>query len=183
MQENTAEAVTEESAVETQTRRPTTLAEEKAGARKILEMRQKSLSRLVEIHLQVLTQVMMSNNGVSELEKRQANKALLEAVTFALDFGVGVVKPTLRDKGQKYAQQANNLAGVLVQTFDNRLILLAENMQEQDELEKIAAQPTTEEAAEAPIFDGTKEELFNNEVNANTHGIYPTAAVTGETNV
>lgn len=168
MQENTAEAVTEESAVEAQTRRPTTLAEEKAGARKILEMRQKSLSRLVEIHLQVLTQVMMSNNGVSELEKRQANKALLEAVTFALDFGVGVVKPTLRDKGQKYAQQANNLAGVLVQALDNRLILLAENMQEQDELEKIAAQPTTEEQNDLDT------------ANANTHGIFPTEAETTE---
>lgn len=115
------------------------------AVRKMAEMRMQSLSQLVEIHIQSLTQVMLSSNGVSELQKRQANKALVEAVKFALDFGVGVTNAEIRDRGTVYAKETNTLAGVLVQALDTRMIILADKLREQQELEEIASQQTSEE--------------------------------------
>lgn len=117
------------------------------AVRKMAEMRMVSLSQLVEIHIQSLTQVMLSSNGVSELQKRQANKALVEAVKFALDFGVGATNAEIRDKGTVYAKETNTLAGVLVQALDTRMIILADKLREQQELEDLASQQTSEERA------------------------------------
>ena len=124
------------------------LEEKQKNVRKLSEERAKVFSELVGIHLQTLTKVMMSNNGVSELQKRQANKALVEAVQFALDFGVGVTNANIRDRGTVLAQETNNLAGVLVQALDNRMILLADNLRQQQEAEVIASQQTTEEQSQ-----------------------------------
>lgn len=122
-----------------------TLEQRQESLRSVAEMKAKAYNDLVSIHLQNLTRVMLSNNGVTELQKRQANKALVEAVLFALDFGVNVTGATIRDKGVALAKETNTLAGVLVQALDNRMLLLADNLRNQEELEKVASQQTTEE--------------------------------------
>lgn len=122
-----------------------TLEQRQESLRSVAEMKAKAYNDLVSIHLQNLTRIMLSSHGVSELQKRQANKALVEAVLFALDFGVNVTGATIRDKGVALAKETNTLAGVLVQALDNRMLLLADNLRNQEELEKVASQQTTEE--------------------------------------
>lgn len=117
-----------------------TLEEQQASLRSVAEMKAKAYNDLVSIHLQNLTRIMMSSNGVSELQKRQANKALVEAVLFALDFGVNVTGATIRERGTALAQETNTLAGVLVQALDNRMLLLADNLRKQEEQEAAALQ-------------------------------------------
>lgn len=100
--------------------------------RMMAEMRRDAYTQLVSIHLQSLTRIMMATNGVSQLQKRQANKALVEAIEFALNFGIKDDN-TIRDKGTVLAKETNNLAGILVQALDNRMLLLADNMKRQEE--------------------------------------------------
>lgn len=122
-----------------------TIEEQNLQMRKVTEMRHKAFTELVGIHFQELTRIMMATNGVTELKKRQANKALIEAVKFALDFGIGVTNAEIRQKGEALAKQTNTLAGVLVQALDNRMILLADNMRKEEELKATASEQTTEE--------------------------------------
>lgn len=102
---------------------------------KALKINQKSLNRLFTMHLQELLKVLVSSNGVSELKKRQAAIAIDEAFQFALDFGVDVTKAKIRDEGTVFAAQTNNLAAILVKALDNRMVLLANNMYEQEQAE------------------------------------------------
>lgn len=125
-----------------------TLEQQQESLRSVAEMKARAYNDLVSIHLQNLTRIMMASHGVTELQKRQANKALVEAVLFALDFGVNATGATIRDKGVALAKETNTLAGVLVQALDNRMLLLADNLRKQEELEKIASQSTSEEKSE-----------------------------------
>lgn len=127
--------------------------------RAMAEMRRDAYTQLVSIHLQNLTRIMMSTNGTTQLQKRQANKALIEAVEFALNFGIKE-NNTIRDKGVVLAKETNNLAGVLVQALDNRMLLLADNMrrqQEQDAQQEIAESQTEKQLQEEvkQIFEET----------------------------
>ena len=135
----------EENTVEQPTQLEQTLEQQQASLRSVAEMKAKAYNELVAIHLQNLTRIMLSSNGVTELRKRQANKALVEAVLFALDFGVNVSNASIREKGTVLAKETNTLAGVLVQALDNRMLLLADNLRQQEELERIASQPTSDE--------------------------------------
>lgn len=157
-----SEAVQEESVEQTT---PTT-AENMETTIKALKIQQKALSQLVNIHAQTLISVMISSNGVSELKKRQAAVALLEAIEFALDFGVNVTKPRLREGGEVFANQANNLAGVLVKALDNRMVLLADNMykQEQEESQKESLEAIVSELEASPEVT---EELTNTQETSN----------------
>lgn len=142
---------TENTAVETATE--VTAEQNNEAMRMTAEMRRDALTQLVSIHVQTLTRVLMASNGVSQLQKRQANKALVEAIEFALNFGIKEDN-VIRDRGTVFANEVNNLAGVLVQALDNRMILLADNMRKQQEAEEAAAianneETKTEEAKES----------------------------------
>ena len=102
---------------------------------KALKIQHKAMSQLVAMHLETLLSVMVSSNGVTQKKKLQAAAALIEAFQFSLDFGLGITKTKIRDKGEPYATQANNLAAVLVKAQDNRMVLLADQMAKQDALE------------------------------------------------
>jgi len=134
------QATTEPTAIEERT-----VEQQMDDMRKISEMRFKSLSQLVELHVQSLTRVMLSSNGVSELEKRQANTALVEAIRFALDMGLSVTEAKIR-QGGKLAKEVNTLAGVLVQALDTRMLLLADNMRRDEQ--KAQAEVTEENKTE-----------------------------------
>lgn len=99
--------------------------------RKISEMRHKALSELVSIHVQSLTRIMLASNGVTELAKRQANTALLEAIKFTLDFGLSITDAKIRQSGV-LAKEVNSLAGVLAQAMDTRMLLLADNLRKEE---------------------------------------------------
>lgn len=133
----------EEQAVET---KPELTQEEQQGHMKqMLEFHGKAYSELIGVHVQRLTQIMMSNNGVSELQKRQANTALLEALKFALDYGLGLTKPKIRDRGTVLAHETNELASILVKAYENKMMLQAIKLQEQQDAEAIQEDTITEQ--------------------------------------
>ena len=129
--------------METQEQQQLTPEQQAASVRAMAEMRRDAYSELVAIHLQTLTNVLMSTNGVSQLQKRQANKALVEAVKFALNFGIKDDN-VIRDKGAVFAKETNNLAAILVQALDNRMLLLADNMRRQEAEESSVSQEVVE---------------------------------------
>ena len=119
-----------------QTSTEVTPEQQQASMRAMAEMRRDAYTQLVSIHVQSLTRVLMASNGVSQLQKRQANKALVEAIEFALNFGVKDDN-SIRDKGTVFAKETNNLAATLVQALDNRMLLLADNMRRQEAEESV----------------------------------------------
>lgn len=99
--------------------------------RKVSEMRHKALTRLVTAHIQNYGSTLIATNGVSYQEKLETLKSLIRAVEFAFDFGIGVTNPNIRDNG-KLGKMENEMAGILVQTLDNRMLLIADNMRKQE---------------------------------------------------
>lgn len=130
MQENTEVTQMEQEVPEQVEEVEQTFEQKQAELKTLTEMKAKVYAQLVDAHIMSLTRVMLSTNKTSQLEKRQAESALREAVKFALDFGLGVTNAKIRDKGMVFAKETNNLAGVLVQALDNRMLLLASNMHE-----------------------------------------------------
>lgn len=100
---------------------------------KVTEIRLKTLSQLIGIHIDSFSAIMINTNGVSYKEKLQAASALKEALLFPLDFGLNVTKADIREKGVKYAKEVNSLAGMMVQALDARFLLLANNMRNEQE--------------------------------------------------
>jgi hypothetical protein len=102
------------------------------GLKKTAEMQHKVLSNLLGIYIDSFSAVMLNNNGVSQQSKLEAAKGLKEAVLFSLDFGLSVTKANIRQSG-KLSREVNNLAGVLVKALDNRMLLIANAMKEQED--------------------------------------------------
>lgn len=101
--------------------------------RKVAEMQAAALTQIVSLHLDRLMAIMVSNNGVSFQRKIQAVKAVKEAFAFALDFGLGVTNANIRQKGEVLAKETNELAATLVKAFDNRMLLLADNLRQSEQ--------------------------------------------------
>lgn len=115
---------------------------------KVSSMRHKVLSDLVGVNMNPFLSIMMSSNGVSQKEKLMAAEALKEAVIFALDYGLNISQAGIREKGH-LAKQVNTLAGVLVQSFDNRFLLLADKIKKEEDarINAESQQTTTEEVS------------------------------------
>lgn len=94
-------------------------------------MKHNAMSQLLGIYIDSFSAIMLNGNGVSYVEKVQAAKALKEAVVFALDFGVDATQAKIRQSG-KLSKEVNGLAGVLVQAMDNRMLLLASRMKDEE---------------------------------------------------
>lgn len=128
--------------------------QQKESVRELAQMRARVYEQLIDAHIMSLTRVMISTNGVSQLQKRQAESALREAVKFAMDFGVSATGAKIRQKGTVYAKEVNNLAGILAQAQDNRMLLLADALQQAEE--QVVD-------AEVPNEETVTSEVVNNE--------------------
>lgn len=106
-----------------------TLEEQTTELRRISQFRHKAFTELVGVHIDGFSQIMISTNGVTFAQKVEASKALKEAILFALDLGLDITKAEIRQHG-KLAKQTNTLAGVFAQTLDNRLLLIADKIQQ-----------------------------------------------------
>lgn len=113
--------------------------------RKMAEMKHKSLSTLLGIYIDTFSATMLNGNKTSYQKKVEAAKALKEAILFAVDFGLDLNNPKIRDKGMFMSKEVNGLAGVMVQTLDNRMLLLAEKMSKLEENKTKVVDNTTQE--------------------------------------
>lgn len=125
-----------EATEQTQTQTQEAPAVSTSSMKQVAEMQAQALTQIVGLHLDRLSAIMVSTNGVSFQRKLQAAKALKEAVNFALDFGLGVTNAKIRQEGAALAKETNELAAVLVKALDNRMLLLANNMLEDQEKQK-----------------------------------------------
>jgi hypothetical protein len=114
---------------------------------KVSKMKHKALSQLTSVHLNVLLGRVLDTRA-SYNNKVQAANALVEAVLFALDFGVSVTNAKIRSGGP-FAKEVNNLAGVLAQANDIRMVLMAGSMAEEQEKEVV--EQTTETQGEENV--------------------------------
>jgi hypothetical protein len=112
--------------------------------RKLSQMKHKTLTNLLGIHLDSFSAMMVKSNRVSYTEKLQAAQALKEAILFGLDYGLGITNPKIRQSGT-LAKEVNNLAGVFVQTLDNRMLLVADKLNEQEKKEQTKTEGETNE--------------------------------------
>lgn len=133
-----------ETQVETKKAAPTA-EEQMFELRKLAEMKHKTFTQLLGLHIDGFSAIMVNGNGVSYAKKIQAAQALKEAVMFALDFGLDVSKAKIREGGA-LAKETNNLAGVMLQALDNRMLLMADRMneKEKEDAAKASATETTE---------------------------------------
>lgn len=125
METNTTETATAE------TKPELSQAEQLVEMRKLAEMKHKTFSQLIGLHVDNFSAIMVNGNGVTYAQKVQAAGALKEAIMFALDFGLDVTKAPIR-QGGKLAKEVNGLAGILVQALDNRMLLIADNMHKKE---------------------------------------------------
>lgn len=125
MIENTSEPVT----TTEETKKELTQEEQLLQMRTLADAKHKMLTSLVGIHIDQFSALMVSNNGVSYAKKLAAAEALKEAVVFALKFGLGDKhNAKIRQGGTNLAKEVNGLAGVLVQALDNRMLILMDEM-------------------------------------------------------
>ena len=109
-----------------------TIEEQEGHLRQMSEFQANVFAQVVEIQLRKFTRILSSSNGVTQLQKKQAETALIEAVKYALDFGVETTGAKIRDKGTVHAGITNELAAALIKAMDNRTLLLAMRMQQEE---------------------------------------------------
>lgn len=115
-----------------QTTPEVTLEQSQKAMRDVAEMQAEAYQEIVGLHLDRLMQIMVSTNGVSFQRKVQAAKRLKQAVQGALKYGVKR-DLGLPEKGEALAQETNELAAVLTQAFENKMLILADNYRQQQE--------------------------------------------------
>lgn len=100
--------------------------------RKMTELKHRASAQLVKAHLINYGATMIATNGVSYQTKLNALTDMVDAVLFAIDYGLDITKPELKQKGAA-AKQQQSLAAILAQALDNRFLLIADNMRKEDE--------------------------------------------------
>ena len=121
-----------------------TKEEQLVELRKLANLKHKSYSQLTGIHIDNLLATIISTNGVSYSKKLQAAQALKEGLLFAFDYGLNVSKAKIRQPGQAFAQESNNLAAIVAQLLDNRMLIIADKMNEEASQNNNNVDSTTE---------------------------------------
>lgn len=152
-QEEIAQQVTEEQKAPPEVNMEKSLEE----LRRISEFRHKSLSDLTVAHFYNCCSVLMSSNGVSEKEKIIMRNDLGQAIRAILDFGLGITKVDVKEHG-KHAKDVGTFAAVFLQAIDNRFILLADNLQQQE-------RKTVEESKNETVTGSSEETSTKEQTN------------------
>lgn len=115
---------------------PEVTAEQSQRAmRQTAEMQAEALYEIVGLQLDRLMGIMVSGNKVSFQRKVQAAKRVKQGIQAALKYGVKK-DLGLPEKGEALAQETNELAAVLTQAMENKMLLLADNYRQQQEDER-----------------------------------------------
>lgn len=117
--------VTPEQAQETKALSP---EQQIAELGKVAKMQHKVLSELVRAHLGSLLNTLAFRPGVAGNEKADIIVKILDGVEGVLDLGINVTKVQVPEKGA-IGRQVATMSGVLAQALDNRMLLLAHQME------------------------------------------------------
>lgn len=122
---------------------PVTPEDQAKAAKKFTEKRAQLLSQLTRAHMADYLNTLGFQPGLSGARKVEMITKFLDMVEGVLDYGVDVTKIEVPEKGN-IGKKAATIGGILAQAIDNKMILLAQNMQE-------AENNTTEEKIEEQI--------------------------------
>ncbi len=92
-----------------------------------------------------------SSNGVKQVDKALSSAALINAILFALDFGVQTSKVKLFDKGHKYYKENHTLAAMLVKAFETKTVMLAYQAKDEEMALKASADREALESLEKEL--------------------------------
>jgi hypothetical protein len=113
---------------------------------KVAKMQHKVLSELTRAHLGSLLNTLAFRPGVSGNEKADIIVKILDGVEGVLDLGLDITKVTVPEKGA-IGKQVAMLSGILAQALDNRMLLLAHQMEAKQN--SVGANVEANKAAEA----------------------------------
>lgn len=108
---------------------------------KMASFKQKSLSLTLRAHVADFLQTLAFRPSVSGNEKADMVVKFLDALEGALDYGLDITGVKVPEKGA-IGKRVATIAGILAQIQDNRMLLLAHQMQE---AEKTNNETKTEE--------------------------------------
>jgi hypothetical protein len=126
MQEETQETVTPEVQ---EAPAPKTQEQQLKELSQMAEFKQKSLSLTLRAHVADFLQTLAFRPGVSGNEKADMIVKFLDAVEGAMDYGLDVTNVKVPEKGS-VGKRVATIVGILAQMQDNRMLLLAHQMQE-----------------------------------------------------
>jgi hypothetical protein len=118
---------------ETEEKKEASQVDQVGELRRLAEVKHKTYSKLMEIHLNNNLTVLMSTNGVSYNKKNQARQAIVEAFQLVLDFGLGITDANITVQGT-LGSNAAKMAAIFAQANDNRMLLLADRLNQENEL-------------------------------------------------
>lgn len=121
-----------ETPVETKPEVQLTQEQQMDTVKKTARMRHKALSQLARIHMADLLNDLAFRPGLSGNEKAALINTILDVDEFILDLGLSITNAKLSEKG-KYAKRSVQLAGIKAQAYDNRMLLLASQLDDQQQ--------------------------------------------------
>ena len=115
----------------TETKPELTIDQQREQAVKIAMIHQRALDNLIRLDLRNYLNTLTAP-GVSGVEKKQIKDSIERALMASIDFGVDVVNQGLQQHGKLGAME-NNFAAHMARILDNRMLILANNLQKKEE--------------------------------------------------
>ena len=119
----------EQRPVETKQEVEVTPEQQREQAVSVAKVHQRALDNLVRLDIRNYLN-MLTAPGVSGADKMAIKISIERAITAAADYGVDVVNQGLLEKG-KMAKLENSFAAHLARLMDNRMLLLADKMEKE----------------------------------------------------
>lgn len=131
MEENNTQ---EETHVEQAASPALTVEQQMASLSGIAKMQHKAFDELMTLHLRVMLADVLDTRR-SQKDRVLTASAIEQAFRLVLDAGVDITRPKTTVTGA-LAKKAANFAGVTAKAFDNKMLLLAQKMNEEQVEEK-----------------------------------------------
>lgn len=107
---------------------PPSPEEQAKAAKKFTETRAKLLSQLTRAHVADFLQTLAFQPGLSGNRKADMIVKFCDMLEGVLDYGVDVTEIQVPEKGN-VGKKTATIGGILAQAIDNKMILLAQNME------------------------------------------------------
>ncbi len=137
-----------------------------AGTIKILKMQQKALNDLVVLDLRNLLNMLTAPN-MKESVRKQIRETIERAIVMGFDYGVDVIKPTMKEHGTLGKLECS-FAAHMARLKENGMILIADAM-DKSEKEKLNQSMKGENQSEENHETQGNENSDANPQNGETH--------------
>lgn len=109
-----------------------TVEQQLASLNKISKKRHEMFSTLVRAHVADYLQTLAFQPGLSGNKKFEMINNFVTMLEGVLDFGLDITKVTVPEKGS-IGKKTATIGGILAQAMDNKFVLLAQNLKEDEQ--------------------------------------------------